>query len=41
MEESIILYPDTEIGVMFSGDRNTGSHFRFPVLTGEKENGIE
>ena len=41
MEESIILYPDTEIEVMFSGERNTGSRFRFLVLTGEKKNRIE
>ena len=36
MEESIILYPDLEIGVMLSGKRNADSRFCFLVLTGEK-----
>ena len=36
MEESIILYPDPEIGVMLFGERNADSRFCFLVSTGEK-----
>ena len=32
MEESIILYPDPEIGVMLSGERNADSSRPPPLL---------